>query len=118
MPKLPLILAALVTSGLTFTTVNAGGFFSSRQDSRGFELESFVAHKSTHQRTYQITGVITDEGVECTALRGTDGRLYTFAGNSGNFQPGDRVRVIGRVAQASFCMQGTTLEVRRIIALR
>ena len=53
MPKLPLIIAALVTSGLTFTTVNAGGFFSSRQDSRGFELESFVAHKSTHQRTYQ-----------------------------------------------------------------
>ena len=56
-----------------------------------------------------MTGVITNEGVECTALRGDNGRLYTLAGGAGGFQPGDRVRVIGKVAQLSFCMQGTTI---------
>ena len=77
-----------------------------------------IAHKSTHRPTIRVTGTITSEGVECTALRADNGRLYTLAGGSGGFQPGDRVRVIGKIAQASFCMQGTTIEVRRVVALR
>ena len=89
--------------------------------SPAWELPSYgreVAHRSKHRRTVHITGVITNEGVECTALRGDDGRLYTLAGSFGDFEPGERVRVMGRVAQASFCMQGTTIEVRRIFAAR
>ena len=61
-----------------------------------------------------LRGRVTDEGVECTAIRGSDGRLYTLAGNADNLRPGDRVEVVGRRAEASFCMQGITLEVRRL----
>jgi hypothetical protein len=77
-----------------------------------------VAHKSTHRPTIRVTGTITNEGAECPALRADTGKLYTLAGGTGGFQPGDRVQVIGKVAQVSFCMQGTTIEVRRVIALR
>jgi hypothetical protein len=59
-------------------------------------------------------GTLTGEGVECPAMRGDDGRLYTLAGNIGPFRPGDRVQVLGRPAQVSFCMQGTTIEVQAI----
>jgi LysM repeat protein len=65
-------------------------------------------------RPVTITGIVTDEGVECTAIRGSDNRLYTLAGNAGDLRPGDRVEVIGRRAEVSFCMQGITLEVQRI----
>lgn len=65
-----------------------------------------------------VTGVLTDEGVECQALRGDDGRLYTVAGDLEGFASGDRVRVEGRIAEMSFCMQGTTLTVERIERLQ
>jgi LysM repeat protein len=61
-----------------------------------------------------VIGTLTREGVECQALRGDDGELYTLAGEFGDFRPGDRVRVEGRIAQASTCMQGTTIDVQRI----
>lgn len=62
----------------------------------------------------RVTGRLTDEGVECPALRGDDGRLYTLAGDAGGFKPGDRVTVVGTVAEMSTCMQGTTIGVRTI----
>ncbi len=62
----------------------------------------------------RVTGRLTDEGVECPALRGDDGRLYTLAGDTGAFKPGDRVTVAGTVAEMSTCMQGTTIGVRTI----
>jgi len=61
-----------------------------------------------------VTGVLTDEGVECQALRGDDGRLYTIGADLEGFDVGDRVRVRGQVAEMSFCMQGTTLTVEEI----
>lgn len=61
-----------------------------------------------------IVGTLTSEGVECPAMRGDNGRLYTLAGNVGPFRPGNRVRVTGRLAQVSFCMQGTTIQVQAI----
>jgi long-subunit acyl-CoA synthetase (AMP-forming) len=61
-----------------------------------------------------VTGTLTDEGAECQALRGDDGELYTLTGDLSSFSAGDRVRVKGRVAEISFCQQGTTIEVRRI----
>lgn len=60
-----------------------------------------------------ISGTVTGEGVECLAVRGDDGRLYTLAGNVDDLQPGDRVQVQGRRAEMSFCQQGTTIDVRR-----
>lgn len=65
-----------------------------------------------------VSGTITREGVECPALRAENGRLYTLAGDTGRFGPGDRVRVRGARAQASICQQGTTIEVERIRAAR
>lgn len=62
----------------------------------------------------RVTGVLTDEGVECPALRTDDGDLYTLAGDTGEFVQGDRVTVEGTVAEASICMQGTTIEVEDI----
>ncbi|HEX2190478.1 MAG TPA: DUF5818 domain-containing protein [Longimicrobiaceae bacterium] len=64
----------------------------------------------------RITGRLTDEGVECPALRGDDGQLYTLAGDTGGYGPGDRVTVAGTVAETSFCMQGTTISLRTITA--
>ena len=57
-------------------------------------------------------GTITDEGVECPALRGEDGVLYTLAGDVAALQVGDTVVVSGTLAETSFCMQGTTIQIR------
>lgn len=65
----------------------------------------------------RIEGRLTDEGVECPALRGTDGKLYTLTGDLGRFRAGDRVWIEGTAARISFCMQGTTIAVERIGAL-
>jgi hypothetical protein len=62
----------------------------------------------------EVTGVLTDEGVECRALRGRDGRLYTLAGSSEPYKTGDVVTVRGTVAEMSICQQGTTINVRSI----
>jgi hypothetical protein len=64
-----------------------------------------------------IEGVLTDEGVTCPAMRGDDGELYTLAGDIGDLQPGQRVRVTGEVAEMSMCMQGTTIRVGDISPL-
>jgi LysM repeat protein len=66
------------------------------------------------RRDVTVVGTITREGVECPALRGDDGRLYTLAGEVRGYRPGDRVQVEGRPAEFSTCMQGTTIEVSRI----
>jgi hypothetical protein len=68
------------------------------------------------KRNLSIVGTLTDEGVECQALRGDDGQLYTLSGDFSGFSTGDRVRVKGRVAEVSFCQQGTTIDVRQIKA--
>jgi hypothetical protein len=61
-----------------------------------------------------IRGQLTTEGVECPAFRGEDGTLYTLLGDLGGFKPGDRVVVEGAPVEISFCMQGITLQLRRI----
>ena len=61
-----------------------------------------------------IEGVLTTEGVECPALRGDDGTLYTLAGDLGGFKPGDRVCVVPTYPEMSHCMQGTTVQVEWI----
>lgn len=58
-----------------------------------------------------VTGVLTGEGVECPALRADDGQIYALLGDIGQLSQGQRLKVTGRVAEMSFCMQGTPLEV-------
>jgi hydrogenase maturation factor len=64
-----------------------------------------------------ITGKITDEGVECLAMRSDDGTLYTLGRPQNPPASGQRVRVTGTIAGASFCMQGTTINVETIEVL-
>jgi Protein of unknown function (DUF5818) len=66
-----------------------------------------------------VTGTLSKEGVECPALRGDDGKLYTLTpAGLGTFGPGDRVHVEGKVAEVSLCMQGTTIAVTAITAAK
>lgn len=66
-----------------------------------------------------VTGTLSNEGVECQALRGDDGVLYTFTrGDLASFGPGDRVTVKGTVVAMSICMQGTTLSVMSLAAAK
>ena len=64
--------------------------------------------------TIRVRGRLTEEGVECPALRSEDGKLYTLAGELQGFGPGDQVVVEGTVAEMSICMQGTTISVAKI----
>jgi hypothetical protein len=62
-----------------------------------------------------ITGTLTKEGVECPAMRGDDGKLYTLLPQAlGNLGPGDRVHVEGSVAEMTICQQGTTVVVTKL----
>jgi hypothetical protein len=61
-----------------------------------------------------VTGTLTREGAECQAMRGDDGRLYTFQRRRDDFRPGDRVIVEGHRVEVSSCQQGTTIDVVRI----
>ncbi len=64
----------------------------------------------------EVTGVLTNEGVECQALRSNSGQLYTLSSNNLNgFKIGDSVKVCGKKAEISFCMQGSTISVDTIV---
>ena len=66
-----------------------------------------------------ITGTVTNEGVECPAVRTADGKLYTIATTEREkLKPGARVRIEGTVAEMSFCMQGTTISATKIEVLQ
>jgi hypothetical protein len=60
-----------------------------------------------------VRGRVTDEGIECPAMRGADGRLYTLAGDLAGLAPGAEACICGTVAELSTCMQGTTLAITR-----
>ncbi len=81
--------------------------------SEPFEITGTAGGKGT----VQVLGILTDEGVECQALRSDKGLLYTLAGDLGDAGPGDRVRVIGDPVEMSTCMQGTTLRVESLEVL-
>ena len=61
------------------------------------------------------TGEITGEGVECLAMRDTDGFLYTLIGNTQSLKAGQPAVIEGRYVEASICMQGTTIEVVNVL---
>jgi len=48
-------------------------------------------------------------------MRDTDGFLYTLIGDVGELDEGEAVVVEARYVETSMCMQGTTLEVVRVL---
>jgi hypothetical protein len=64
--------------------------------------------------TVRTPGTLTDEGVECPAMRGPHGTLYTLAVADLQWGPGTEVMVEGTIAEVTICMQGTTLNVESI----
>lgn len=62
----------------------------------------------------RIHGTMTDEGVECPAVRGPAGTLYTLAGGDIDVSPGQQVMLEGTIVGAAICMQGTTVQVERL----
>ncbi|MFW5951534.1 MAG: DUF5818 domain-containing protein [Gemmatimonadota bacterium] len=83
-------------------------------DGRDVISSAFQVTGGEGAETIRVVGELTGEGVECPALRADDGTLYTLAGDIGDFGEGDRVEVEGTTAEASFCMQGTTIQVETI----
>jgi len=76
--------------------------------------EALLGEDAGKPRTVCIKGTLTDEGIECQALRTEDGELYTLVGDLRGFSKGDTVYVSGTIAQVSFCMQGITIAVQWI----
>jgi hypothetical protein len=66
------------------------------------------------EKPVTIEGVLTNGGVECPALRTDDGTLYTLNGNLKKFKEGDRVEVVGDIADISICQQGIAINVHHI----
>jgi murein DD-endopeptidase MepM/ murein hydrolase activator NlpD len=59
-----------------------------------------------------VSGVLTNEGVACPALRDDAGRLYTLLGDLQGFVDGDRVLVSGSsAADRRICGQSETIQV-------
>ena len=76
-----------------------------------------AADKAASNGSERITviGRLTSEGVECQALRGDDGQLYTLLGGElGDLPVETRVRVIGERLEFSSCQQGITIRVQSI----
>jgi hypothetical protein len=61
-----------------------------------------------------VKGILTDEGVECQALRSDDNQLYTLVGDLNGFTVGDTVYVLGTTVDISICMQGVTIKIESI----
>jgi len=61
-----------------------------------------------------VRGRLTNEGVECQALRGDDGKLYTLGKPKVAAKTGVAVCACGGVVAASVCMQGVTIAVTQM----
>jgi len=72
-------------------------------------VEALLGGNSSQQRKVVVRGTLTNEGVECQAMRTDAGELYTLAGNLQGFKNGDKVYVAGTIAEISICLQGITI---------
>lgn len=71
-------------------------------------------HQTSPGKPVYVKGTLTTEGVECVALRGSDGKLYTLTGDLQGFKAGDEVCVVAHTVEVSTCMQGITVAVESI----
>jgi|TARA_B100000809_G_C14651254_1_gene356019 hypothetical protein len=64
----------------------------------------------------QRAGSISDEGRPCLTLRDENDLLYALTGDLGAFRSGDDVVVEGIYSGTSSCLDGSTIDVSRIVA--
>ncbi|HEX2834070.1 MAG TPA: DUF5818 domain-containing protein [Thermoanaerobaculia bacterium] len=98
---------------LTFVVLAACSAATDTTATDSATTDSATTDTTTNGRI-TVTGTISDEGVECLALRGDDGKLYTLGRPRNPPASGQRVRVTGTIAETSICMQGTTINVETI----
>ncbi len=65
--------------------------------------------KLADRQPIHVEGVMTDNGMGCTALRTADGSLYTFAHDLEGSKKGERVWIDGYVTAGRGCQVGTYL---------
>jgi hypothetical protein len=73
--------------------------------------------EETASKSITVVGTLTDEGVECQAMReDKTNELYTLIPREKleGFKNGDYVRVEGTVVEISICQQGTTIGISTI----
>lgn len=73
--------------------------------------------KTPNKNTRTLETTMTDEGVECPAVRGADGELYTITNMPADFELGDRLNIDvpnPMDPMASFCQQGQTIAWTRV----
>lgn len=64
---------------------------------------------------FAIDGYLSDEGRECLTLRGHDGRLWSLVGGTYGLQPGEHVRLYGRIVDGGACgWQGTAYDIHQV----
>ena len=74
-------------------------------------------HVTDADGTARIYGTISAEGVSCLTLEGPQETLYTLEGDTGIWPPGQRVMVVGTVAERPTCgTRGLPIAVREIRA--
>jgi hypothetical protein len=113
-PSLPLGAIALLTASTVAPDVIAGSPPAATGATHPPAHHLVSADPTAVAGEVCVRGRLTDEGVECQAMRGADGRLYTLAGDLAGLVPGAEACVCGRVAELSTCMQGTTLAISRV----
>ena len=76
-----------------------------------------IAHRTAQadrDGSITVSGMLTEVGIGCNALRARDGRLYALVGDLAGFMPGDHVRVEGTRPVSAICDRGTAIAVRHI----
>jgi len=76
--------------------------------------EVLIGETPGEGRKVYVKGILTNEGIECQALRADSGELYTLVGDLQGFKIGDTVYVLGAIVLISVCMQGITIAVDQI----
>ena len=88
-------------------------FFLAEQDGSPFAVSSpFLVTAS--DGSIRLRGRVTNEGGDCTTMRGVGDVLYSLLGELGSPVPDARVTVEGTIAETSVCQQGLTIAVTKI----
>jgi hypothetical protein len=77
-------------------------FFASFADERPLAF-SHAFHVTTRSGTARVSGTIAQRGEGCVDLKTPGDVLYHLLGDVDELQPGDRVTVMGTIADAAAC---------------